>query len=75
MSVAIASCIPGKEDPVCFVSEGVERNLVKKMLDYLEHLADAAHMILKKFHYVFDALKTSENCRKEKLIKEFDAYL
>ena len=33
-------------------------------------------MILKeKFQYVFDALETSENCRKEKLTKEFDAYL
>ena len=73
MSVAIASCIPGKEDPVCFVSEG---DLVKKMLDYLENLADAAYSILKeKFQYVFDALETSENCRKEKLTKEFDAYL
>ena len=31
-------------------------------------------MILKeKFQYVFDALETSENCRKEKLTKEFDA--
>ena len=76
MSVAIASCIPGKEDPVCFVSEGDEGDLVKKMLDYLENLADAAYMILKKkFQYVFDALETSENCRKEKLTKEFDAYL
>ena len=45
MSVAIASCIPGKEDPVCFVSEG---DRVKKMLDYLENLADAAYLILKE---------------------------
>ena len=46
------------------------------MFDCLENLADAAYMILKeKFQCVFDALETSENCRKEKLIKEFDAYL
>ena len=46
------------------------------MLDYLENLADAAYLILnEKFQYVFDALETSENCRKEKLTKEFDAYL
>ena len=46
------------------------------MFDYLENLADAAYLILKeKFQYVFDALETSENCRKEKLTKEFDAYL
>ena len=45
------------------------------MLDYLENLADSAYMILKeKFQYVFDALETNKNCRKEKLIKEFDAY-
>ena len=67
MSVAIASCIPGKKDPVYFVSEG---DLAKKMLDYLKNLADDAYMILKeKFQYVFDALETSENCRKEKLSK------
>ena len=76
MSVAIASCIPGKEDPVCFVSKGDKGDLVKKMIDYLENLADDAYMILKeKFQYVFDALETSENCRKEKLTKEFDVYL
>ena len=46
------------------------------MLDYLENLADAAYLILKeKFQYVFDALGTSENCRKETLTKKFDAYL
>ena len=66
MSVAIASCIPEKKDPVCFVSEGDDGDLVKKMLNYLENLADAAYLILKeKFQYVFDALETSENCRKE----------
>ena len=46
------------------------------MLDYLEYLADTTYLILKKkFQYVFDALETSENCRKEKLTKEFHAYL
>ena len=30
MFVAIASYIPGKEDPVCFVPEGDEGDLVKK---------------------------------------------
>ena len=46
------------------------------MLDYLEHLADTTYLILKeKFQYVFDAFETSENCRKEKLTKEFYAYL
>ena len=76
ISVAIVSCISGKEDPVCFVSERDEGDLVKKMLDYLEHLADAAYLILEeKFRYVFDALETSENCKKEKLRKKFDEYL
>ena len=32
MFVAVAFCIPGKEDPVCFVSEGDEGDLVKKCL-------------------------------------------
>ena len=53
MSVATASCIPGKEGSVCFVSEGDEGYLVKKMLDYLEHLAHTAYLILKeKLQYI-----------------------
>ena len=54
MSVAIASCIPGKE-PVCFASK---RDLVKKMLDYL---ADTAYLISKEnfqcFWYSWNQLK------------------
>ena len=55
MSVASASCVPGKEDPVCFVSKGNEEDLGKNMLDYLEHLANTGYLILKeKFKYVFE---------------------
>ena len=38
MSVAISSNTPGKEEAVCFISEGEEGDLVKKLLDYLEKL-------------------------------------
>ena len=76
MSVAIASCIPGKKDRVCFVSKEDEGDRVKKMIDYLEKYNRRRLFDFKeKFRYVFDALETCENCRKEKLTKEFDAYL
>ena len=40
MSVAISSNVPEEEKAVCFISEGKESNLVKKMLHYLEKLSD-----------------------------------
>ena len=40
MSVAISYNIPGKEEAACFISEGEEGDLVKKMLDCLEELPD-----------------------------------
>ena len=56
-------------------SETMRLNVYENHLSHIT-IADDAYMILKeKFQYVFDALETSENCRKEKLIKEFDAYL
>ena len=54
--------------------KGDEGNLVKKLLNYLKHFADAVYLILKEtFQSVFDALETSENRRKEKLTKEFNS--
>ena len=70
MSVAIASCIPRKEDPVCFVSKGDEGDLVKKMLDYLENLADDAYMILKEsFSMFLMLLKPVKTAEKKNLSK------
>ena len=76
ISVGIASNIPGYEEAVCYISDGNEGNLVKKMVDYLNKLSDAAFEILQsKYQYVFEALRTSQNCRSENLLKKFEAYL
>ena len=56
MLVAFSSNIPGKEEAVCFISEGEEGDFVKKMLDNLEELSHRAYKILcKKSSYVFEA--------------------
>jgi len=76
MSVGIASCVPSYDQPVCYVSQGDEQELVKKLLDYLNKLFDAAYGILRqKFAYVFEALQTNLNCRSPNLAKELDEYL
>ena len=76
MSMGILSNIPGREEAVCFILEGEEDDLVKKLLDYLEELSDWAYEILcEKFGYVFEALEQSPNCGNENLTKVFDNYL
>ena len=61
LSVGIASNIPGLEVAVCYISDGNESNLVKKMVDYLNKLSDAAFEILQsKYQHVFEALRTSQ---------------
>ena len=45
-------------------------------VDYLNNISDAAFEILqRKYQHVFEALRTSQNCRSENLLKEFEAYL
>ena len=69
LSVGIASNIPNFEVPICFVSEGNKTVLVRKMVDYMEKLSDAAYAILQeRYEYVFDALAISPNCRSENLL-------
>ena len=46
LSVGIASNISGYEEAVCYISDGDESDLVKKMVGYLNKLADAAFEIL-----------------------------
>ena len=76
LSGGIASNIPGYEEAVCCISDGNESDLVKKMVDYLNKLSDAAfEILLSKYQHVFVALRTSQNCRSENLFKEFEAYL
>jgi len=70
MSVSIASNIFGYEDLVCFVTDGNEETFVQKMIERLEPLADVAcNLQREKFSYVFEALSTSENIRKDKISK------
>ena len=44
--------------------------------NYLNKLSNAALEILQsKYQHVFEALRTSQNCRSENLLREFEAYL
>ena len=75
LSVAVASNIPGYESGVCFVTEGSEKELVQKLVDYLETLSEVSYkFLLEKFNYVFEQLERSENVRKEKILNDFNCY-
>ena len=76
MSFGVASNVPGFTESVCYVSSGDENELVTKLVEYLEGVADVSHGILKqKFDYVFAALENHPNCRREKLTAEFHVFL
>ena len=76
LSFGVASNVPGFTEGVCHVSFGDENELVAKLIDYLEGMADALYKILKrKFDYVLAALENHPNCRREKLTAEFHLYL
>ena len=71
----MATNVPSFENGMCFVTNGDESDLVRKMLKYLEDVSNATYEMMKrKFDYVFQALELSENVRKENLTKEFEAY-
>ena len=54
------SKISGHEEAVCYISDGDESDLIKKMVGYLSKLSDAAFEILQsKYQHVFEALKTN----------------
>ena len=76
LSFGVASNVLGFMEGVCTVSSGDENELVAKLIDYLEGVADASYKILKqKFDYVLAALENHPNCRREKLTAEFHLYL
>ena len=76
LSFDVASNVPGFTEGVCPVSSGDENELVAKLIDYLEGVADASYEILKqKFDYVLAALENHPKCRREKLTAEFHLYL
>ena len=75
MSVGIASNVPGFEEEKCFITSGNEKELIQNLIDYLEAISLSAYRLVKeKFKPAFEALESSENVRKENLIKEFDSY-
>ena len=75
LSVAVASNVPGYELGVCFVTERSEKELVQKLVNYLESLLEVSYkLLLEKFDYVFEQLERSENVRKEKILNEFNCY-
>ena len=75
MSVEIASNVPGFEEGKCFITSGNEKELIKNLIDYLEAISLSVYRLVKeKFRPAFEALESSENVRKENLMKEFDSY-
>ena len=76
LSFAVSSNVPGYTNGVCHVSFGNKNDLIKKLIDYLDLLADVSYAILKeKLNYVFEALVNHPNCRSKKLTHKFCAYL
>ena len=75
MSVGIASNVPGFEEGKCFITSGNEKELIQNLIDYLEAISLSVYRLVKeKFRPTFEAMESSENVRKENLIKEFDSY-
>ena len=75
MSVGIASNVPGFEEEKCFIKSGNKKELIKNFIDYLEAVSLSAYRLVKeKFKPAFETLESSENVRKENLMKEFDSY-
>ena len=76
MCVGIASNVPGFEEGKCFITSGNEKELIKNLIDYLEYtrISLSAYCFVKeKFRTTFKALESSDNVRKENLLKEFDS--
>ena len=75
MSVGIASNVPGFEEGKCFITSGNKKELIQNLIDYLEAIfLSAYHIVKEKFRTTFEALESSENVRKQNLLKEFDSY-
>ena len=71
----IASNVPGFEEEKCFITSGNEKELIQNLIDYLEAISLSAYRLVKeKFRITFEALESSDNIRKENLLKEFDLY-
>ena len=75
MSAAISSNIPRKEEKVCFISEGEEDVLVKKLLNDLEKLSDRVTKFYVKNSVMFLKPWSKDQIVEENLTKEFDNYL
>ena len=76
LGFGVSSNVPGFTEGVCYVSYGDENELVTKLVEYFEGIADVLYGILKqKFDYVFTALENHSNCRRKKLTTEFHLYL
>ena len=76
LSIAIASNIPGYESGVCFVMEGCEERLVKKLANYLETLSDTSfELMLQKFDYgSSNNRRVTKTSREKKNLNEFTLY-
>ena len=80
-SIAIHSNIPEFPEPVCFISDGDEVKLVKRMIDHLHLLSETAGRYLREqLQYVYDQLDDLENSEEHapkarELREKLDAYV
>ena len=64
MSVSLCSNVLGYTDSTCLVSTGDAQDLVDRMGDYLEEVADTAFALLcEDFASVFEEIETNEDRR------------
>lgn len=64
MSVAVCSNIPEYSEPVCFVSEGNEDEVVEEFVVYLQEMSDkATSLMLKHYSWLIEKLITFQEHR------------
>ena len=72
-SISVCSNVPDYTEPICFISEGCPRTLVKEVLTYMQEIAEVAAMLQ---HEKFaDFMSQIELIDDVKIQERFDQYL
>ena len=57
LSVSVCSNVPGYDEPMCFVSSGNTREMLKQFIDYLVEISQQSYaLLLGRFSDVFDQI-------------------
>ena len=57
LSVSVCSNVPDYEQPKCLVSEGSEKSLIDRLMQYLNEISDkASSLLLAKFEQIFEQI-------------------